>query len=115
MTANRRRTLWWTGCVAAGAAIAALTAPPAEADSSSFLDAIHDLGWYNRATGDVGLLDQGYAVCRALDNGYNGQQVATVIYRSTDLSVSLDDAATFVILAVENLCPQFDHRGESTA
>lgn len=112
---RRRKIAWWAACTAVGATIAALTAPDARADSSSFLDAIHDLGWYNKVSGDVGLLDQGYAVCRALDNGYNGQQVATVIYRNTGLDVSLNDAAEFVILAVENLCPQFDHRGETVA
>lgn len=109
---TRRKIAWWAACLATGGGIAALTAPTAEADSSSFLDQIHALGWYNRVTGDVGLLDQGYAVCRALDSGLDGQQVARIIYRSTDLSVDINDAATFVILAVENLCPQFDHRGE---
>lgn len=109
---TRRKVAWWAACAATGATIAALTAPTAEADSSSFLDAIHALGWYNRTTGDVGLLNQGYAVCRALDSGMSGVAVARIIYRSTDLSVDMDDAATFVILAVTNLCPQFDHRGE---
>jgi hypothetical protein len=112
---DRRRIAWWSLCAVLGTTIAAATAPDAHADSSSFLDAVHDLGWYNRAYGDVGLLNQGYAVCRALDDGYDGVQVATMIYRSTDLSVDKDDAATFVVVAVENLCPQFDQRGGSTA
>lgn len=115
MTTTRRKTLWWVACAATGAAIAALTAPPADADSSSFLDAIHELGWYNRVSGDVGLLNQGYSVCRALGGGMNGQQVARIIYRSTGLDVTLDDAATFVIISVEELCPQYDHRGEGQA
>jgi len=101
--------------VAVTAAVAAvLAAPTAHADSSSFLDALHDEGWYNSATGDVGLLRQGYAVCDAL-NYYNGQQVAALIYSSTDLSVGAEDAARFVLLAVTNLCPQHDHRASAVA
>lgn len=112
---TRRRITWWAACAATGAAIAASTAAPAKADSSSFLDAVHALGWYNRAFGDVGLLNQGYSVCRALANGYDGQQVATVIYRNTGLDVSYDDAATFVVLAVSELCPVYDHRSGTAA
>lgn len=100
--------------VALGAGIAAsvLYAPTAQADSSSFLDQIHDLGWVNRVSGDVGLLNQGYAVCRAIEAGANGTQVAAVIYNNTDLSVDRADAVEFVIISVTNLCPEYDHRGE---
>jgi hypothetical protein len=108
---TRNKLTWWAACAVLGTGIAAFTAPDAAADSSSFLDTVHDLGWYNRASGDVGLLNQGYAVCRALDAGYNGAQVASVIYENTGLDVSREDAAVFVIVAVENLCPQFDNRG----
>ncbi len=111
---SRRKVAWWAFCATIGTTLAVLTGPRADADSSSFLDVIHDLGWYNRAYGDVGLLNQGYAVCRALDSGANGAQVAGVIYANTGLDVSREDAAIFVIVAVENLCPQFDHRGELT-
>lgn len=112
---NPRKIAWWAACAATGAAIAALTAAPAKADTGSFLDAVHDLGWYNRATGDVGLLTQGYAVCNALADGYSGPQVARQVYRATDWSVDMDDAAMFVIVAVTNLCPEYDHRGEGFA
>lgn len=110
---TRGKISWWAACAATGAAIAALTAPSAKADSSGFLDAVHALGWYNRVSGDVGLLTQGYAVCNALADGYTGPQVARIIYRNTDFSVDMDDAAEFVIVAVENLCSQFDHRGQA--
>ena len=63
----------------------------------------------------MGLLDQGYAVCRALGTGADGQQVAVVIYRNTGLDVSLEDAAEFVIVAVENLCSEYDQRGQDVA
>lgn len=103
--------------VALGAGIAAsvLYAPNAHADSSGFLDQIHGLGWYNSVRGDVGLLDQGYAVCRAIETGATGRQVANVIYRNTGLDVDFDEAAEFVIISVEQLCPEYDHRGENVA
>lgn len=110
---SRRKIAWWAACAAVGGTIAALTAPDAHADSSSFLDAIHELGWYNANTGDVGLLNQGYGVCRALAAGVPGPQVGTYIYSHTNASVDPDDAVEFVVVAVENLCPQFDHRGET--
>lgn len=113
MTTTRKRVAWWAACATIGTTIAVFTAPDAAADSSSFLDTVHDLGWYNRISGDVGLLNQGYGVCRALSKGYNGAQVAGVIYENTGLDVSREDASIFVIVAVENLCPQFDNRGET--
>jgi hypothetical protein len=112
---TRRRIAWWAACAAIGTGIAMQTAADSRADSSSFLDTIHDLGWYNRLHGDVGLLNQGYGVCRALDAGANGAQVASVIYANTGLDVSREDAAIFVVVAVENLCPQFDQRRQAVA
>lgn len=98
---------------ALGAVIAALVihAPAARADSGDFLNRVQDLGWYDDR-GDAYLLDNGWAVCRAMTQGYTGLQIATQIYRVTDLSVTADDAAEFVIIAVEELCPQFDRRGQ---
>lgn len=96
----------------AGFGAALLHAPAAHADSYSFLDEIHDQGWYSRESGDSGLLNQGYAVCRALASGMDGATVAGIIYRSTGVSVSAADAVGFVIVAVENLCPEFDHRNQ---
>lgn len=114
IAATRRKVAWWAACATIGTGIAVFTAPDAAADSSSFLDTIRDLGWYNRVSGDVGLLTQGYAVCRALDNGYNGVDVADHIYANTGLDVDYADAARFVIVAVEHLCPQFDQRNSDT-
>lgn len=115
MNAHTTRRL--LACVALGAGLghAMLQSPEANADSSSFLDAVHDLGWYNRVNGDVGLLSQGYSVCRAMDNGANGDTVARIIYRTTDTSVSAQDAMDFVVVSVEELCPYHDHRGEDVA
>lgn len=102
--------------VAVGAGIAAsvLYAPQAHADSSSFLDRMHGLGWSNNS-GDAYLLDNGLGVCRSLAAGYTGPQVGAYVYTHTDLSVTVDDAVEFVTVAVEELCPSFDHRGQSVA
>jgi hypothetical protein len=101
--------------VALGAGIAAtvLSAPDAHADSSDFLDQIHELGFFNATGGDVALLSQGYGVCRALADGVPGPQVGVYVYTHTDASVGAEDAVNFVVVAVETLCPQFDHRGDT--
>ena len=91
-------------------ALGCLSAPPASADSGDFLNRVQDLGWYDDR-GDAYLLDNGWSVCRAMSRGYSGTQVAWDIYRNTDSSVDANDAAEFVIIAVEELCPQYDHRG----
>lgn len=99
--------------IAALAAAAALIgAAPAQADSSDFLDRVQDLGWYDNR-GDAYLLDNGYLVCRLLARGYDGNDVARGIYRNTGLDVTAADAIGFVIIAVEELCPQFDHRRQA--
>lgn len=115
MNATTTRRLLASVALGAALGAAVLHAPAAHADSSSFLDRVHDLGWYNRANGDVGLLNQGYTVCRAMDQGANGETIARIIYRSTDMSVDVDDAVTFVVVSVEELCPWHDHRSENVA
>lgn len=103
--------------VALGAGFGAflIHAPAARADSASFLAVVHSLGWYSSA-GDADLLDAGYAACSMLSiPGNDGNDVARAIYRNTGLDVSIADAQLFVIAAVENLCPEFDHRNQGAA
>lgn len=113
MTARTTRRLLVS--VALGAFFAApwLHSPAARADSGDFLNRIQQLGWYDDR-GDTYLLDNGFLVCRLMDRGYNGVQVAESIYVNTGVDVSADDAAEFVIIAVEELCPRHDHRGEGS-
>ena len=92
-------------------AAAVLAAPPARADAQGFLAVVDGLGFYHSSGGDGALLGLGYRVCESLASGANGITVADAIYYNTDASVSYDDAANFVIAAVENLCPENDHRG----
>ena len=91
-----------------GLCAALLSSPPAHADSQEFLNDLYDHGWSSRG-GDVGLVDNGYRVCQML-NTATGDVVARYVYENTGTSVSRQDAMEFVILAVEDLCPQQDHR-----
>lgn len=89
---------------------AALVHPPsARADSADFLRDMDRMGFYHDL-GDAHLLDFGYDVCRAIDAGATGTMVADSIFINTGWDISYQDAANFVISAVENLCPEFDNR-----
>ena len=104
-------------CAALGGLLAAswLTlAPGARADASGFLDQVHGLGFYSK-NGDGALLASGYGVCTMISRpGVTGYDAARVIYNNTGYDVTADDAANFVIAAVEQLCPQYDGRGRSS-
>lgn len=90
------------------AAVSVAIAPVAQADAQDFLEDLYSYGWYSNS-GDSDLLANGYQVCTML-NTMNGQRVAEIFYANTGLSVSRSDAMQFVVLAVEDLCPQHDHR-----
>lgn len=83
--------------------------PSARADSADFLDEMHQMGFYHDG-GDAHLLDSGYAVCRAMSVGATGNMVANAIYVNTGWDISWQDSIDFVVSAVENLCPEYDHR-----
>lgn len=95
-----------------GLAGALLSAPTAKADADGFLDRLQSLGWYDDR-GPSHLVANGYLVCQMLGRGQTGVQVARNIYVNTDASVTEDDAAWFVIISVEELCPQYDHRTDN--
>ena len=99
--------------VATTVALGAVFAPAAHADSQSFLNDAHALGWYIN-TGDSGLLANGYAVCRML-NSTTGDVVARYVYENTGASVTRSDALEFVLISVNNLCPWHDHRNQGQA
>lgn len=101
--------------VALGACAGALlSAPTADADAAGFLTRLQSLGWYDdRGSGH--LVANGYLVCQMLGRGLNGVQVARDLYLNTDASVTENDAAQFVIISVEELCPQYDRRNQGVA
>jgi hypothetical protein len=92
------------------AATALISCPSASADTQDFLNDLYAHGWYSHG-GDASLVRGGYIVCQMMAQGYNGVYAAESVYRNTGADVTADDAAEFVIFAVEDLCPQYDHRG----
>lgn len=93
------------GATIAGAALT--VAGPAKATPMSYLQALNDHGITVTDTTDA--LTMGYVVCTALSQA-NGADVAAALYRNTDIATP-DMAAMVVVVAVEQLCPQHDHRG----
>lgn len=90
-------------------------APPAHADADGYLTDVIGMG-FTHTDGVSGLLQLGYAICETLSiPGIDGNDVAREIYVNSGLSVSRADSIDIVIAAVENLCPEYDHRGESIA
>lgn len=102
MTVSRTRTL--LAAIAAGGAIAAaaLHAAPAHADATSFLSDIEAAG-FNNPNGSSVMVETGFDVCRALEQGNPAQSVAETLYVQTHLS-SLLDARQFVYIAETDLC-----------
>lgn len=108
----RRRTLRHRlALVAAGALLASAalghSAPPASATPMSYLQALNDNGI--TVTDTTKALTMGYAVCANL-NRFNGADVARSLYLNTDVATPAM-ATAIVVIAVEQLCPQHDHRG----
>lgn len=99
--------------LAVSVALGAVFAPVAHADDQGFLNDANALGWH-ASRGNAGLLANGYQVCDML-NSTTGDKVAAYVYRNTDYSVTRADALEFVIIAVNNLCPWHDHRGQGQA
>lgn len=99
--------------LAVSVALGGVFAPTAHADNQSFLTDLYAHGWYAHR-GDAGLLSNGYQVCSML-NTTTGDHVAEYVYRNTDQSVTVADALEFVVLAVQDLCPWHDHRGQGVA
>ena len=97
--------------VALGAGIAASVALAARAaaDAQSFLAVMASYG-FTHTDGAAGMLRLGYTVCGMLA-GSTGTEVARQVYLSTGLDIDRDDAARIVLTAVEQLCPEYDHRG----
>ena len=90
-------------------------APAAAADGNGFLADMDALG-LTHEEGPAGMLQAGYMVCLMFEvPGTDGEDVARAVYRNTGPDITVADAVSIVISAVEQLCPQFDHRGEVIA
>ncbi|MEV5360607.1 DUF732 domain-containing protein [Micrococcus luteus] len=89
-----------------------MNAQPAQATPLSYLQALNNRGLTVYDT--QAMMTTGLAVCAAL-NTADGNQVARAVYANyTDVS-TLFQAQMIVLSAVEELCPEHDHRGAYAA
>ena len=87
--------------------VAALfVAPNANADASSYLQALNERGM--SITNVQAMLVQGYAVCKALDS-VNGSVVGHNL-QGDPWYYTENEAGAILLSAVEELCPWQDHR-----
>lgn len=99
------RALAATATLATGALVAA---SPADATPLTYLQALTESGLVVTDTAQA--LRTGYAICAAL-NTANGAVVADQVYELADVE-TYEQAAVIVVVAVEQLCPWHDRRGE---
>lgn len=94
--------------IAVTTAAGLLAAPTAQASPLSFLQSLNNRGItvYNTAA----MLQTGLAVCAALNVG-DGNDVSRQVYLNYADVTSMLQAQIIVLSAVEELCPQHDHRG----
>lgn len=88
------------------AALFAGSEADAHADAMTFLQALNNAGiWVYDATTAV---KTGALICTEL-NTKTGDVVAAELYQNPEI-YTFEQAATWVVAAVENLCPYQDHR-----
>jgi hypothetical protein len=105
---NTRLALVGLGAIAAAGV---MTMPAAHADPDGLVAWARGAGFTGST---VSIQTRGALVCADLDNGDNGEQAAFDLWLNTGI-VALSDARLFVIAAVDQLCPQFDHRHDAPA
>lgn len=88
----------------AAIAIGSLVGAGAANASYTFIDAIHDAGFYNTFDGDTALIRQGNQVCDWLNLGYSEYQIQRHVYYNTGASVSWAGAGQFVAIAEDYMC-----------
>lgn len=90
----------------AGAAFGLVSAPDAQADEVSFLQALNAHGWVVYDT--TAVLSNGYLACDMM-NTRTGDVVATQILYRFPSEATISSAATLVIVAAQELCPWHWH------
>lgn len=102
-------TRGFLGLLAVGALIAAtfFGCATAKADSGELVAWATSNGF---SGSPQAVILRGSLVCADLAGGDNGEQAARDLWLNTGIQ-DIGDARLFVIAAVDNLCPQFDHRG----
>lgn len=83
----------------------------AHADPDDLVSWAHSNGFNGTAST---IVMRGSLVCADLQVGGNGEAAARDLWLNTGIT-DMDDARRFVIAAVDNLCVQFDHRGQAAS
>lgn len=96
--------------ISALAAAGMLTAARADATEMSYLQSLNNYGMTVYDT--TAALTTGYTICSML-NRANGDVVTAYVFANTSWAdvPDVETAATMVVVSVEELCPQHDHRG----
>lgn len=95
----------------AASAVTFLGAAPAHADSSDLIAWARSVGFTGT---DSAISVRGSLVCADIMQGADGEQAAHDLWDNTDIT-DLNSARIFVIHAVDELCPEYDHRGTPIA
>lgn len=90
------------------AAIGFAAAPTASASPLTYLDSLTDHGLVISDT--TAAIRTGFLVCQALETN-RGDVVAQSLYENATDITTFEEAAIIVVTAVEELCPNHDHRG----
>jgi Protein of unknown function (DUF732) len=88
-----------------------LTNANAKADSGDLVTWAGNNGYTGTAQA---VILRGSLVCADLAGGDNSEQAAQDLWLHTGIE-TIGDARQFVIAAVDNLCPQYDRRGNTPA
>jgi hypothetical protein len=83
----------------------------AKADSGDLVTWASNNGYTGSAST---VILRGSLVCADVAEGDNGEQAARDLWLNTGIE-TIEDARQFVVAAVDNLCPQFDHRSNIPA
>jgi hypothetical protein len=105
---RRRLALAGLGAILAGATIGTGIA---KADSGELVTWAQNNGYVGTTQS---IIIRGSLVCADLSMGLNGEQAAQDLWLNTGIE-TITGARLFVIAAVVNLCPQYDHRGQVLA
>lgn len=107
------RKLLVAGIAGACVVAAGCTAGECRADSWTFLQRMNQQGYLVYDT--AAAVTSGWQICSMIDGGMDGAEVARSVYVNSSWAdiPNMWVAEEWVVTAVEELCPEFDHRGES--
>lgn len=88
----------------AALAIGLAVAAPANADTTTFLSAMHDVGFYSDVNGDASLVHNGLMICVYLNDDHSQDYIINQTYQAAQGDATWTQAQQFVNIAEANLC-----------